>query len=167
MLKKLGLDISLGKTQKATTEEGFEFLGIDLSNGFIRPSKNAQDRLRALIESILTESETAFREHKKTEQILNQFCLLESLKKVSGVMQGWGKHYWFCNDKKCFERLDQEVALRVRKYLAVYRDERDKTDETGWWRLLGIESLAQIERDPFCWPKKNRELSKLMKAAIP
>jgi hypothetical protein len=69
-------------------------------------------------------------------------------------MQGWGKHYRFCNDTKCFERLDQSVLTLIRNYLAAYREERGKTDDAGRWHLLGIEALAQIERKPFLWPKK-------------
>jgi hypothetical protein len=70
-------------------------------------------------------------------------------------MQGWGKHYRFCNDSKCFERLDEKIAELMRKYLAKYRNEREKLNDAGRWRLLGIEALAQIERKPFLWPKKN------------
>jgi len=69
-------------------------------------------------------------------------------------MQGWGKHYRFCNDSKCFERLDQRIETLIKAYLAVYREERGKTNDPGRWRLLGIEALAQIEREPFIWPKK-------------
>ncbi len=69
-------------------------------------------------------------------------------------MQGWGKHYRFCNDAKCLEHLDQRVLTLIRNYLAVYREELEKTDAAGRWRLLGIESLAQIKREPFVWPKK-------------
>ncbi|HYT24676.1 MAG TPA: reverse transcriptase domain-containing protein [Candidatus Polarisedimenticolia bacterium] len=154
MLTKLGLSVSRGKTQGAEVEHGFEFLGIDLSNGFIRPSKKARERLLASIESTLIESRIAFREHTKTGVLANAQSLLESLGKVSGVMQGWGKHYRFCNDSKCFERLDQRIETLIKAYLAVYREERGKTDDPGRWRLLGIEALAQIEREPFIWPKK-------------
>jgi hypothetical protein len=41
MLAKLGLNLSGEKTRPASVEHGFEFLGIDLSNGFIRPSKTS------------------------------------------------------------------------------------------------------------------------------
>jgi RNA-directed DNA polymerase len=156
MLEKLGMNVSHNKTQRASIEEGFEFLGIDLSNGFIRPCKKAQERVLSSIDCTLTESREAFREHRKTGDLPPALSLLESLEKVRGVMQGWGKHYRFCNDSKCFEHLDQCVLVLIRNYLAVYREERDKSDDAGRWRLLGIESLAQIKREPFIWPKKAR-----------
>jgi RNA-directed DNA polymerase len=154
MLTKLGLSVSGDKTQRAAVEEGFEFLGIDLSNGFIRPSRKAQERVIASIDSTIIESRRAFREHTRTGELANTQSLLESLRRVSGVMQGWGKHYRFCNDTKCFERLDQHVETLIKTYLAAYREEREKTDDAGRWRLLGIEAFTQIEREPFLWPKK-------------
>ena len=157
MLKELGMSVSPDKTKRAAVEEGFEFLGIDLSNGFIRPSTKAQERVLASIELKLRKSRDAFREHRKTKNLAESLSLLGSLDKVRGVMQGWGKHYRFCNDSQCFERLDQKVGSLIKAYLAAYREERDKTDDAGRWRLLGIEALAQIKRAPFIWPKRNRE----------
>lgn len=156
MLRDLGMSVSTGKTQRRHVEEGFEFLGVDLSNGFIRPCKTSQVRMLASIDSTLSESRKAFRAHAQTGQLERPQSLLEALRKVSGVMQGWGKHYWFCNDALCFERLDHEISLLVKRYLSIYREEREKTDEAGKWRLLGIEALSQIERQPFAWPKKLR-----------
>ncbi len=154
MLEKLGMTVSRGKTQRAAVEEGFEFLGIDLSNGFIRPAKKARERLLASIESTLTDSRDAFRVHAKTDELSDAHSLLETLHRVRGIMQGWGKHYRFCNDTKCFEQLEQRVSAFIRSYLAVYREERDKTGDAGRWRLLGIEALSQMKRDPFIWPKR-------------
>lgn len=73
-------------------------------------------------------------------------------------MQRWGKHYQFCNDTECFKRLDQHVGTLIRDYFAIYREEREKTDDAGCWRLLGIEALTQIEREPFVWPKKSNSV---------
>jgi hypothetical protein len=154
VLAKLGMSVSDDKTQRARIEEGFEFLGIDLSNGFIRPTRKAQKRVLTSIEETLTQSRIAFREHTKTGKLANNLSLLETLRKVAGVTQGWGKHYRFCNDTDCFARIDQQVETLIKAYLAVYREERGKTDAAGRWHLLGIEALAQIEREPFLWPKK-------------
>jgi RNA-directed DNA polymerase len=154
LLQRLGLSISANKTQRAKVEEGFEFLGIDLSNGFIRPSKKARERVLASIEATLADSRDAFREHSRSKKLLRALSLLETLKKVRGIILGWGKHYSFCNDSKCFEQIDEKVQALIGSYLAVYREERKNTDDAGRRRMLGIESLAQMERKPFLWPKK-------------
>jgi retron-type reverse transcriptase len=154
LLKKLGLEPSPDKTQRATVEAGFEFLGIELVNGLIRPSKKSQIRILDSIGSTLNGSRDAFREHRKACDLPKALSLLDSLWKIRGIMQGWGMHYRFCNDVKCFENLDQKISLLIRDYLGVYREEREKVNDSGRWRLLGIEPLAQIEREPFSWPKK-------------
>jgi RNA-directed DNA polymerase len=161
MLEKLGMSVSLDKTKRATIEEGFEFLGIDLSNGFIRPCRKARKRVLASIESTLTESRKAFRVRKKKGELANNLSFLGSLGKVGGIMQGWGKHYRFCNDTECFARLDQHVGTRIRDYFAIYREEHEKADDAGRWSLLGIEALTQIERKPFAWPKKSNSVKQI------
>ncbi|HET9182607.1 MAG TPA: reverse transcriptase domain-containing protein [Candidatus Angelobacter sp.] len=154
LLKKLGLEPSPDKTQRAAVEEGFEFLGIELANGLIRPSRKSQTRILGSIESALHESKDAFREHRKTCDLPKAYSLLDSLWKIRGILQGWGKHYRFCNDVTCFDNLDRKISQLIKAYLGIYSEERNKTNEQGRWRLLGIESLAQMEREAFCWPKK-------------
>ncbi len=153
-LAQLGMSVSRDKTEKAPVERPFEFLGIEFSNGFIRPCKKAQERVLTSIELTLEESWKAFRAHRVTGDLANGLSLLQSLRKVSGVMQGWGKHYRFCNDNKCFEHLDELVGSHIKGYLGIYAEERRNSDAAGKWRLLGIEALAQIEREPFAWPKQ-------------
>jgi RNA-directed DNA polymerase len=119
ILEKLGMSVSPdeNKTQRAAIEAGFEFLGIDLSNGFIRPTRKAQERLIGSVELTPKESRIAFREHGKTGELPHARSVLGSLGKVAGVMHGWGKHYRFCNDCACFQRLDQRVETLIRDYL--------------------------------------------------
>jgi retron-type reverse transcriptase len=155
LLKALDMSVSANKTQKAKVESSFEFLGIDLSSGLIRPSRKSQQRMLASLKKAFFTSEHAFREHTKSGNLVRALSLLETLRRVSGIMQGWGKHYRFCNDSKCFERLDEAITELMRKYLAIYREEREKLNDAGRWRLLGIEALAQIERNPFLWRKKD------------
>jgi RNA-directed DNA polymerase len=155
MLKHLGMNVSSDKTQRGSVKDKFEFLGIEFANGFLRPSQKARERMLSSIESIFYGSTTAFRAHRKTNELDRKSSLLESLRKVGGVMQGWGKHYRFCNDGDCLQHLDGLISSQLRHYLSTYREERDRTSDEGRWRLLGIEALSQIEREPFSWPTKN------------
>jgi RNA-directed DNA polymerase len=154
MLSHLGMSVSDPKTHKGSVRDGFEFLGIELANGLIRPSKDAQARVLASIESSLADSHKAFMQLQSTGQLPMKFSLLKTLDRVGGIMQGWGKHYRFCNDARCLEHLDQLVLDAIRKYLAIYREQRKQNNLDGYWRLLGIEAFSQIERNPFLWPKK-------------
>jgi RNA-directed DNA polymerase len=154
-LKNLGMEVSASKTQRAKVEDAFEFLGIEFANGFLRPCKKSQDRIIKSATKAFFDSVKAFRESTKTNAMDQRLSLIETLSRISGIMQGWGKHYFFCNDSKCFEHLDKQIEVGLRHYLAAYRDERQQTDDLGRWRLLGIEALGQIERTPFDWPKKH------------
>jgi len=111
----------------------------------------------ASMDLTLIKSRMAFREYTKAGTLENAQSLLGSLRKVAGIMQGWGKHYRFCNDTMYFERLDQHVETTLKAYFAVYLEEQEKADGPGRWLLLGIEALAKMEREPFLWPKKRHE----------
>jgi hypothetical protein len=43
----------------------------------------------------------------------------------------------------------------IEGYFCSFTEERKKAETAAHWQLLGIEALAQIERKPFVWPKKN------------
>jgi RNA-directed DNA polymerase len=154
MLKHLGMNVSSDKTQRGSVKDKFEFLGIEFANGLLRPCRKARERMLSSIESIFCGSTNAFRAHRKTNELDGKLSLLESLRKVGGVMQGWGKHYRFCNDGDCLRSLDQHISIQLKKYLSTYREERERTNDEGRWRLLGIEALSRIEREPFCWPTR-------------
>jgi retron-type reverse transcriptase len=156
ILGKLGMSVSDKKTQKAQVQQGFEFLGIDLSNGFIRPSRKSQRRILDSIKSSVQESRKAFRSFHDTDVLDRSMSLLQTLTKVSGITQGWAKHYWFCNDATCLLRLDDKIGELIREYLAAYREEREKANNQSRWKLLGIEALIEIPRTPFIWKPPNK-----------
>lgn len=156
ILKSLGMSISLEKTKRASVQETFEFLGIEFSNGLLRPGRKSRDRVIESISKAFIESTKAMREYSKSKAMDDRLSLIETMCRVSGIMRGWGKHYYFCNDGKCFENLDSLIESRLKHYLGVYRDKRSKSDDAGRWVLLGIEALSKIDRQPFAWPKKKQ-----------
>ena len=72
---------------------------------------------------------------------------------MDGIIQGWGKHYRFCNDEWCFSNLDANIAELIRDYLGFYKSERKATAAARSGSMLGIEQLSTMERQPFSWPK--------------
>lgn len=156
-LKTLGMEISAGKTQQGRVKDGFEFLGIHLSPGLIRPSKSSRDRLIESIKGAFDESAKGILGAKRGKAILKSQSLLETLCRVGGMIQGWGKHYRFCNDQETLRQLDVKIEGLLRQYLGIYRETRDAVDGATKWNLLGIESLAQIKRTPFSWPEAEQK----------
>jgi retron-type reverse transcriptase len=155
ILKELGLEVSKKKTIHGNAKDGFEFLGIEIENGLIRPSKESRDRLVATIKNILTESEDGFKSFSTASAFDNRFSLLTTLRRVRGTMQGWGKHYWFCNDFNSLAVLSRHIDSIVKGYFAVYAQVRKKNSDVAGWNLLGIEPLDQLDRSQsFLWPNR-------------
>ena len=156
ILKGLGMEVSLAKTQRAGIDEVFEFLGIELSSGLIRPSKKSREKMVASVKNVFSESVKAFRASHSTGEFDPSMSLLKTMSKVNGIMQGWGKHYRFCNDGNCLQQIDGKIAALFKEYWAIYREEREKQTEVGRWKLLGMEAVSHISRTPFLWPKKDK-----------
>ncbi|MFM9597431.1 hypothetical protein ACKI1O_49850, partial [Streptomyces scabiei] len=67
--------------------------------------------------------------------------------------EGWGKHYWFCNDKPTMKSVDERIAERVRKFLGEYRSIRNSVTTDKYTALLGLPELMKIKGEPFAYPK--------------
>ena len=165
-----GLDMTLSPEKSSggaiSISDGFEFLGIELNNGFIRPTKAAQEKLLAKVQAELDGSGAAFTRTKSGQPMPKTSSLISTLKRVDGIVQGWGKHYRFCNDERCFAYLDGRIADMIRKYLGLYSSIRREADETGGRALFGLEQLALIERSPFSWPKETASAIASVMASI-
>lgn len=121
---------SQAKTKKSKTDHVFNFLGIEFANGLLRPAVGSRTKMIYSIDKAVSESIEAFRQNKDTKNLDRSLSLLRTLNKVSGIMQGLAKHYWLCNDGDCLQQLDKDVSDQIGKYLAIYREERARTDDT-------------------------------------
>jgi RNA-directed DNA polymerase len=148
-----GLEASPEKTVRANVTQGFTFLGIEIGNGAIRPSRESRDRLLASISDSLSESEIAFRLYAKSAQIIPSLTLTRTLSEVRGIVQGWGNHYSFCNEKNVFAQLDRQLDELMRRYLGAYSAAQKATDPKGRRHLLGVPLLEEFTSHPFVWPK--------------
>ena len=153
ILRKLGLSVSESKTQRSTAKKGFEFLGIELCNGLIRPNKDSRDRLINSVSSVLTESRIWLESYAATGIYDEKLALFNTFRRIRGITQGWGKHYWFCNDRNCFAVLDKQISRLIRSYLASYSEARRKGGDSIGWDLIGIGSLSRSDSTRyFVWP---------------
>ena len=156
LLNDLGMPLAEDKTssQAIPITEVFEFLGIEFNNGLIRPSTKARIKFLESVRDVFRDSRRAFESYRNGKPLLKSQALLATLKRADGIIQGWGKHYRFCNDDVCFTNLDVEIREVVREYLGFYSSARRAAAATGRApAMLGIELLGQLERRPFEWPK--------------
>lgn len=155
ILKKLGMQCAPGKTSTAPIplDSRIEFLGIELNNGLIRPASTARERFLGKIRAAFDEGRKALTSYRNGQPLAKANALLGTLKRIDGMIQGWGKHYRFCNDIRCFDRIDAELSALIREYLGLYRHERNATPDSRRSAMLGIELLGQIKLTPLKWPQ--------------
>jgi len=153
LLKSLGLTISDEKTFKGQVSNGFEFLGIEVNNGAIRPSRASRKRLLNKVQRTLQLSTAGFYEHEKSGQLSPRLSLIRTLTEASGIVQSWGKQYYFCNDKNLFNQLDHQLNTLIRQYLSVYAKISKPGTQGQRRRILGIPLLEDLASKPFKWPE--------------
>jgi hypothetical protein len=165
LLANLGMELSPEKSQKEPidAQQPFEFLGIEMANGLIRPSAKARARLMANITDEFTASRKAFNGLRSGKPIPRNRSLVATLKRVDGMINGWGKHYRFCNDRDTLANIDSRIEELIKSYIQQYALSRSKTANSNEARqLLGVGALADIELAPLIWPSrtaKSRESS--------
>lgn len=144
------------KTHREPTivTSSFEFLGIELCNGLIRPAAKAQIRFLGSLEANFAESKRSLLAGKKGERIKGERSLLATLRRANGIIQGWGKHYRFCNDFAALEKLDIRVTGMIRAYVGVHSAAAASMDDKGRRNALGVDLLSEIKLRPLKWPKR-------------
>ena len=154
ILGALGMSFALDKTSPnaISISSSFEFLGIELHNGLIRPAGKARTKFLGTLRATFDQGRKALVGYRNGQPLSKSDALLGTLKKADGMIQGWGKHYRFCNDRRCFENLDGEAVQLIRDYLGFYASERQKASADRAPAMLGVEMLGSIERAPFEWP---------------
>jgi RNA-directed DNA polymerase len=119
----------------------------------IRPSEKARNKLLASLKKNFADSQKAFRGSSSGKSLKKEQSLLSTLRRVDGILLGWGKHYRFCNDKMLLSKLDERVTELIRGYIAEYARAREKSKAPSHRALLGIDLLHSIEQKPLQWPK--------------
>ena len=167
LLKNFGLELSVEKTFKGHVADGFEFLGIEMGNGLIRPNRKSRNRLLASVSTAFNRSACAIHLYRKTGTIFRSLALIRTLSEVSGIVSGWGAHYSFCNDKNVFRQLDCEIDNLLRQYLGAYSAALKSVDQRGRRRLLGLLLLEELAHKCFEWPKPTHISHASSKPALP
>jgi RNA-directed DNA polymerase len=155
LLSELGMALSPEKTSAGaiSINEGFDFLGINFCPGSIRPAGKAQKKFLASIDALFAEGQKSINLMNDGKYDRRPHTLLGTLKKLDGMIDGWGKHYWFCNDDQIWKNVDEKINARISHFLGFYSEVRNKAIEERRMGLLGVSELTRIEREPFSYPK--------------
>ena len=150
MLKKLGLNAytpttNPEKSSAGTTQKGFNYLGVNISNTAIRPDSKSLKKIKHSVHQLCLDSLNP-NNNKNLFNILNL---------ISGKIKGWGNHYFFCNSEREFKNLDEyidkQMAGFIKKYLTKIKSLKSDKEIR---KLLGIHELANCKHIPIIQKKK-------------
>jgi RNA-directed DNA polymerase len=155
LLKEFDMELAPDKSAKQgqPVSDGFEFLGIEISPGFVRPAKKARTKFLNSIDGQLDASTAAITGLRHGNKLDPKLALIATLKRIDGMIDGWGKHYWFCNDRQIFRSIDEKVRRAIGKYLGSYSDTRARLPQEKSHLPLGLTNLGEMDRSPFVYPK--------------
>jgi RNA-directed DNA polymerase len=155
LLEEFDMVLAPDKSDKQGLEisNGIEFLGIEISPGFVRPAKKARTKFLHSINTQLETSSSAIIGLRHGNKLDPKLALIATLKRIDGMIDGWGKHYWFCNDRQLFTSIDQKVRMAIKAYLGTYADTRARLPDANEHQPLGLTNLGEMDRAPFVYPK--------------
>lgn len=128
------------KAKSGSTDGGIDFLGCNIIPGLISPSDEAKKTVYRKIHEQLTMSEVALTQ--AISRIPRGYSLIDTLLRVSKILQGWGDQYSFCNDGNAFLILQKRISERINQYLDFYRKKCRSSDLDLNFRLLGVHLLS-------------------------
>ena len=79
-----------------------------------------RERNSEKIRSELAVTDADFRLAADSPKANSTFSFLRTLLNTSGMVNGWGHSYSFCNDKQAFANLDAEIDRMLREYFVKY-----------------------------------------------
>jgi len=87
---------------------------LNFVTGFFGPASKAQTKFIGLLRQAFGESSRAFQMRRNGATLKKEFSLLASLRRIDGIIQGWGKHYRFCYDDVVLRNLDNKISQMTR-----------------------------------------------------
>ena len=157
LLSLLQMKLSPEKSAKDAMpiEAGFEFLGIEVSPGLIKPASKARQKFLQNVTAELDKGKKALFAMKHGNAVPKANSVTQTLKRVDGIIDGWGKHYWFCNDAQTFRDLDLKLHKEVSSYLGAFGAVRSELPETKRHLPLGFTDLSERPDTAFVYPSTN------------
>lgn len=141
------------KAERGKTSNMFTFLGCDIRPGMIRPNKKSQRRLIENIEKAFSKSVSLMRTPER--MVAARRNVVETLRDVSNMLQGWGNQYSFCNDVNLMREIDETIDKGIAVYLGKYSDRKKEFEKDGRpenrRRLLGVHLLCDSKKNPIAW----------------
>lgn len=127
------------------------FLGVEIHNGSVRPSKRNRGKLISSINEIANANTRRPPSREKKWSYNHSF--LKFLMTTNNVVSGWGNQYYFCNDQNIMNEIDQKIDKMIMATSQRFRQMFDGLDSLERRRLIGVKSIHDCKVDPIAWGK--------------
>jgi hypothetical protein len=145
------------KADHGDVRAGFDFLGVNLKDGLVRPAKKSRRRLLRRIEEVLQESADAMvKSASEPIDLDRKHSVTRTLTTINGMVKGWAEQYSYCNERNVFQTLDREIDKLIRSYLGRYSHVRSSiSSDDDQRRLLGVALLTDSHGPMIQWGSKS------------
>ena len=158
LLEKLGMEFAADKSSNAPIPvvQKFEYLGIEFAEGLIRPAPKSRKSILRRSKEVAAESLHAMESCQKPKEFKQEHSIPKTLNKISGMVKGWGHHYYFCNDRESILNVDRQINGVFLKYanraqlLAQEKIDGSKPDFAA--AFLGYRGTKDVDMKPLKWP---------------
>lgn len=132
-------------------KEGLTFLGVEIRNRSIRPTRKNRGRLRTTIKEIIDDHLKINPNSDPNSDWDYMRSFAKCLQSINAVVAGWGNQYYFCNDRAIFANLDGQIDELLDAGLTTFLSKRKKFEALGKRRQMGVRSLQDCKIEPITW----------------
>ena len=136
------------ETKKHYHSIQLEFLGCEVSRGFVRPSAGSRQRILGKVEGLLKQSTSAMKGGRFAGASTYTHSVVTTLHEVSVTLRGWSEQYSFCNYAPIQLRMDQRIDELIRAYLGLYASRRKRASDVERRRMLGVWRIQDARQEP-------------------
>jgi hypothetical protein len=143
--------VDTGKADHGDIVSGFDFLGVNLMQGLVRPAKKSRQRLIKRTGEVFRESAEAMAKNDG-QRVSSKHSLVRTLVTVSGIAKGWSEQYSYCNERNVLQTLDHEIDKQLREFIGRYSAIRSSlSNDDDRRRLLGVALLTDSNGPKIEW----------------
>lgn len=147
------------KASRGSVRTAFDFLGCQISDGFVQPSRENRRKLLARIREKLETSRRAMMGGAFARRDHPKLSLARTLDEVGRSLRAWAETFKFCNAGALLEELDRKIDEMLAEYIGTYADRKDRVNDVRRRRMLGAALLQDVESEPILPLPAQREES--------
>jgi len=139
------------KAAQGETRTLFEFLGCEISASFVRPSRQARERIVGKVRERFDEALADLRTGAVARGSRRKSSIVRTLADVHNVVRSWSGSYSFCNADQILRTVDRQIDREIARFLGeagrIRRQTADENETMGR-RVLGVFPTVDGRKNP-------------------